>query len=271
MLKYNPETKVIFDNTEPAIEPIREITRDEIPDLIANGAGVDPSANVGEQTSSPAVTDGVAPAAQAPAVPVTGLGTGVDAGNADAAVTGSPSVTAAPDANSASSVDTQPAIDSNSIGASTASTVDVAKEAGNETATPAISDSQSVDASPEVISNAQADAGGAGASDLNPTPAAPNTDAQAAPTGVSADTVPVAAAEEADGGAGSAVNPIPTAPAVSPELSASAEEDEHPLAIIAEVEALVLLIGNAALHQYHRLIKRLADLKNHPQVKGDAE
>lgn len=228
MLKFNPDTKIIFDNDEAAVAPIREITRDEVPDLIANGSSVDASANVGEQTSSAAQTAGDVQAAQDPAVPVTGSDTGADTGNAAAAVTGSPNVTAATDASFASSVDTQPAAASSSTSPSTESTADA-----------------SVDAPEPVVTDAQADPGGAGSADLNPTPAAPNLDAQA-----QSNAVPLAA--------GGAV-----------DTPAAEVADEHPLTIIGEIEELVRMVGNAAVHEYQRLIQRLADLKNHPAIKDE--
>jgi len=238
MLKFNPDTNVIFDNEEAAVAPIREITRDEIPDLIANGAGVDPSANVGEQTSSPAQTDGDAQAAQAPAVSATGSDTDADVGKP---------------------VDTSSISPAASNGESAA-----AADEGKAADTPVTSDSQSVDASPAVISDAQADPGGAGAADLNPTPAAPNLDAQA-PASVSSDAVPLDVGGAADAEASSA-----EAGESDAALSASqtgSGSDEHPLTIIGEIEALVRMVGNAAVHEYQRLIQRLADLKNHPTIK----
>ncbi|BCQ23142.1 hypothetical protein NK8_12670 [Caballeronia sp. NK8] len=248
MLKFNPDTNVVFDNDEAAVAPIREITRDEIPDLIANGAGVDPSANVGEQTSSAVPTAGDAPAAQDPAVSATGSDTAGEQGNAEQTAANAAAVEqgAGSDTTSAAPVDS-------------ASTPD-AGDAGNG------SGASSVDASPAVISDAQADPGGAGAADLSPTPAAPNLDAQA-PAGVSSNAVPLDAGGAADAEAGSAE-------AGESELSAGQNgsgSDEHPLTIIGEIEALVRMIGNSAVHEYQRLIQRLADLKNHPQVKGGAE
>ncbi|MDR5784081.1 hypothetical protein QCE63_32185 [Caballeronia sp. LZ065] len=268
MLKYNPDTKVIFDNDEAAVAPIREITRDEIPDLIADGAGVDASANVGEQTSSAVPTAGDVQAVQDPAVPVIGSDTGADAGkidaapaeaapvdtsattyapaavsgetpvagdtgNADAVVAGSPNATAASDASFASSVDTQPAGAASSTSVSTESTADAV-----------------VDAPEPVVTDAQADPGGAGSADLSPTPAAPNLDAQA-----QSSAVPLAAGGDAD---------------VSVDSTAAAQpSEEHPLTIIGEIEELVRMVGNAAVHEYQRLIQRLADLKNHPAIKDE--
>ncbi|WP_250489969.1 hypothetical protein [Caballeronia sp. INML2] len=211
MLKFNPEKNVIFDNEEAAVAPIREITRAEIADLIANGAGVDPSANVGEQTSSPAQTDGDAQAAQDPAVSATGSDTQADAG----------------------------------------------KPADASSTSPAASSDESA-----VVNDAIADPGGAGSSELCPTPAAPNLDAQA-PASVSSDAVPLDAGGAADAEAGGA-----EAGESDAALSASQNgSDEHPLTIIGEIEALVRMIGNSAVHEYQRLIQRLADLKNHPTIK----
>jgi len=238
MLKFNPDTNVIFDNDEAAVAPIREITRDEIPDLIANGAGVDPSANVGEQISSPAQTAGDAQAAQDPAVSATDSDTDADVGKPVDTFSISP---AASNGESAAAADEGKAAD-----------------------TPVTSDSQSVDASPAVISDAQADPGGAGAADLDPTPAAPNLDAQA-PASVSSDAVPLDVGSTADAEAGGA-----EAGESDAALSASqtgSGSDEHPLTIIGEIEALVRMIGNSAVHEYQRLIQRLADLKNHPTIK----
>ncbi|KDR25441.1 hypothetical protein [Caballeronia zhejiangensis] len=213
MLKFNPDTKVIFDNDEAAVAPIREITRDEIPDLIANGAGVDPSANVGEQTSSPAQTDGDAQAAQDPAVSATGSDTEADAG----------------------------------------------KPVDASSTSPAASSDESA-----VVNDAIADPGGAGSSDLYPTPAAPNLDAQA-PASVSSDAVPLDAGGAADAEAGGAE--AGESDAALSASQAGSGSDDHPLTIIGEIEALVRMIGNSAVHEYQRLIQRLADLKNHPTIK----
>ncbi|WP_250538687.1 MULTISPECIES: hypothetical protein [unclassified Caballeronia] len=213
MLKFNPDTKVIFDNDESAVAPIREITRDEIPDLVANGAGVDPSASVGEQTSSPAQTDGDAQAAQDPAVSATGSDTEADAG----------------------------------------------KPVDESSTSPAASSDESA-----VVNNAIADPGGAGSADLYPAPAAPNLDAQA-PASVSSDAVPLDVGGAADAEAGSA-EPGESDAALSASQTGSGS-DEHPLTIIGEIEALVRMIGNSAVHEYQRLIQRLADLKNHPTIK----
>ncbi|WP_250865656.1 hypothetical protein [Caballeronia sp. INSB1] len=214
MLKFNPETKVIFDNDEAAVAPIREIARDEIPVLNANGADVDSSANVGEQTSSPAQTDGDAQAAQAPAASATGSDTDAEVG----------------------------------------------KPVDESSTSPAASSDESA-----VVNDAIADPGGAGSSDLYPTPAAPNLDAQA-PASVSPDAVPLDAGGAADAEAGSAEAGEPDA-ALSASQTGSGS-DEHPLTIVGEIEALVRMIGNTAVHEYQRLIQRLADLKNHPTIKS---
>ncbi|WP_250502816.1 hypothetical protein [Caballeronia sp. AZ7_KS35] len=243
MLKFNPDTNVIFDNGEAVVAPIREISRDEIPDLIANGAGVDPSANVGEQISSPAQTDGDAQAAQGPAVFATGSDTAGEQGNA----TGAPGVIA-----------TSGSAGTSSSNQSTDSAV-YADASGTQVTGAAVSD---VEAPEPVVTDAQADPGGAGAADRNPTPAAPNLDAQAAES-VSSDAVPLDAGGAADAEAGSAE-------VGESELSAGLNgsgSDEHPLTIIGEIEALVRMIGNSAVHEYQRLIQRLADLKNHPTIK----
>ncbi|MFM0135081.1 hypothetical protein [Caballeronia grimmiae] len=262
---------------DPAASVITSDTAGDAAPLVDGGAVAEgDSGNVDSSSASPPVSSGDSPANVA------------DLGNEDAAVTGSPSVTAATDASSASSVDTQPAIDSNTTDASTASTVDVANDpttpattipttdtpvasvsgvpgdgtaasddAGNAADTPATSDSQSADASPEVISNAQADPGGAGSADLDPKPAAPNVDAQASAVGTSSARVPLYPGE-------------PSFSTVASQNDADVEED-HPLSIIAEIEALLVLIAAPAVHEYHRILQRLADLKNHPQVKEGAE
>jgi hypothetical protein len=193
MLKFNPDTKVIFDNDEAAVAPIREITRDEIPDLIANGAGFDPSANAGEQTSSPAPTDGDARVAQDAAVSATGSDTAGEQGNAEQTA-----VNAAVVEQDAGS------------GTTSVAPVELASQPGD-------------------------------------------------------DAVPLGAGGTADAEAGSA-----EAGESDAALSASqtgSGSDEHPLTIIGEIEALVRMIGNSAVHEYQRLIQRLADLKNHPTIK----
>ncbi|AQG98330.1 hypothetical protein A9R05_05460 [Burkholderia sp. KK1] len=243
MLKFNPETNIIFDNDEAAVAPIREITRDEIPDLIANGAGVDPSANLGEQTSSPTQTDGDAQGAQDPAASATGSDMAGEQGNA----TGATGVIA-----------TSGSAGTSSSNQSTDSAVN-ADASGTQVTGAAASD---VEAPEPVVTDAQADPGGAGAADLSPTPAAPNLDAQA-PASVSSDAVPLDAGGATDAEAGGA-----EAGESDAALSASQNgSDEHPLTIIGEIEALVRMIGNSAVHEYQRLIQRLADLKNHPTIK----
>ncbi|AXK61526.1 hypothetical protein [Burkholderia sp. IDO3] len=42
---------------------------------------------------------------------------------------------------------------------------------------------------------------------------------------------------------------------------------EHPLDIIAEIEHLLRIVGNFAVHEFRRITERLADLKNHPAIK----
>ena len=43
---------------------------------------------------------------------------------------------------------------------------------------------------------------------------------------------------------------------------------EPVLDIIAEIEHLVRITGNAAVYEHNRIFQRLADLKNHPQIKA---
>lgn len=43
---------------------------------------------------------------------------------------------------------------------------------------------------------------------------------------------------------------------------------EPVLDIIAEIEHLVRITGNAAVYEHNRIVQRLADLKNHPQIKA---
>ncbi|PRH15463.1 hypothetical protein [Burkholderia multivorans] len=43
---------------------------------------------------------------------------------------------------------------------------------------------------------------------------------------------------------------------------------EHPLDIIGEIEHLLRIVGNVAVHEFRRISERLADLKNHPSVKA---
>ncbi|ARK81011.1 hypothetical protein BOC40_11810 [Burkholderia pseudomallei] len=42
---------------------------------------------------------------------------------------------------------------------------------------------------------------------------------------------------------------------------------EHPLDIIAEIEHLLRIVGNVAVHEFRRVMERLAELKNHPAIK----
>ncbi|MFM0022177.1 hypothetical protein [Paraburkholderia azotifigens] len=46
------------------------------------------------------------------------------------------------------------------------------------------------------------------------------------------------------------------------------EAGEPVLDIIAEIEHLVRITGNAAVYEHNRIVQRLADLKNHPQIKA---
>ncbi|GJH14985.1 hypothetical protein CBA19CS22_00605 [Caballeronia novacaledonica] len=200
MLKFNPDPNVIFDNDEAAVAPIREITRDEIPDLIANGAGVDPSANVGEQTSSAATTAGDVQAAQDPAVPATASSTAGEQGNVQSA----PVSPRSSDASSALVETNATVTDGNTVGSAT----------GNDATDGA------VPLADGGAANAEAGSADAGESKM---------DLSAGPNG--------------------------------------SGSDEHPLTIIGEIEVLVRMIGNTAVHEYQRLIQRLADLKNHPTIK----
>lgn len=45
------------------------------------------------------------------------------------------------------------------------------------------------------------------------------------------------------------------------------EAGEHPLDIISEIEHLLRIVGNVAVHEFRRISERLADLKNHPAIK----
>ena len=42
---------------------------------------------------------------------------------------------------------------------------------------------------------------------------------------------------------------------------------EHPLDIISEIEHLLRIVGNVAVHEFRRISERLAELKNHPAIK----
>ncbi|MBR8030806.1 hypothetical protein KDW59_01825 [Burkholderia vietnamiensis] len=42
---------------------------------------------------------------------------------------------------------------------------------------------------------------------------------------------------------------------------------ENPLDIISEIEHLLRIVGNVAVHEFRRISERLADLKNHPAIK----
>lgn len=53
-------------------------------------------------------------------------------------------------------------------------------------------------------------------------------------------------------------------------VNVAATSAEHPLDIIAEIEHLLRIVGNVAVHEFRRITERLADLKNHPAIKpGD--
>lgn len=59
-----------------------------------------------------------------------------------------------------------------------------------------------------------------------------------------------------------------TAPAVGNGAADSLGETvEHPLDIISEIEHLLRIVGNVAVHEFRRIAERLADLKNHPAIK----
>jgi hypothetical protein len=82
MLKFNEETKVVFANDDAAVAPVREITEAEVAGLVANGATVDASANLGKSDSSAGATEGAAPAALVPDAPATGSVMAGEPGNA---------------------------------------------------------------------------------------------------------------------------------------------------------------------------------------------
>ncbi|WP_144417363.1 hypothetical protein [Burkholderia cenocepacia] len=68
-------------------------------------------------------------------------------------------------------------------------------------------------------------------------------------------------------------SPTEAADADESQQSAAASENvaeastEHPLDIIAEIEHLIRIVGNVAVHEFRRITVRLADLKNHPAIK----
>jgi hypothetical protein len=92
MLYYNDQTKVVFGSDQPQdLAVSRAITEDDVPDLIANGAAVDASANYsvpnGQSTSTDSSSDGTqtdsgasvdAPAVQEVDVPAISSGTVVE-------------------------------------------------------------------------------------------------------------------------------------------------------------------------------------------------
>ncbi|MEB2504627.1 hypothetical protein SB394_11955 [Burkholderia sp. BCCIQ04A] len=65
--------------------------------------------------------------------------------------------------------------------------------------------------------------------------------------------------------------------AVDASAAAQAEGDgavaapiEDPRDIISEIEQLLRIVGNVAVHEFRRISERLADLKNHPAIKPGA-
>lgn len=65
-----------------------------------------------------------------------------------------------------------------------------------------------------------------------------------------------------------AENVSATAPAADRDATDSASEAvEHPLDIISEIEHLLRIVGNVAVHEFRRIAERLSDLKNHPAIK----
>ncbi|MBU9661866.1 hypothetical protein KTF22_08175 [Burkholderia multivorans] len=60
----------------------------------------------------------------------------------------------------------------------------------------------------------------------------------------------------------------PAADAATGPAEAVADYVEHPLEIISEIEQLLRIVGNVAVHEFRRISERLADLKNHPSVKA---
>ncbi|HHT8903048.1 TPA: hypothetical protein ACT5CR_006035 [Burkholderia cenocepacia] len=85
--------------------------------------------------------------------------------------------------------------------------------------------------------------------------------------GVAADVVPadqgIAAGTVATAEDGVAT----TAEAGSDQSGSVSETAEHPLDIISEIEHLLRIVGNVAVHEFRRISERLADLKNHPAIK----
>lgn len=58
------------------------------------------------------------------------------------------------------------------------------------------------------------------------------------------------------------------ASAVGGAADSASETVEHPLDIISEIEHLLRIVGNVAVHEFRRISERLADLKNHPAIKS---
>lgn len=68
---------------------------------------------------------------------------------------------------------------------------------------------------------------------------------------------------------GGTADEAPTDQAEKSEGTESPAEDvEHPLNIISEIEHLLRIVGNVAVHEFRRISERLADLKNHPAIKS---
>ncbi|MBR7961234.1 hypothetical protein KDW41_12340 [Burkholderia vietnamiensis] len=63
------------------------------------------------------------------------------------------------------------------------------------------------------------------------------------------------------------------APATDAAVAAPVASDgaagavEDPLDIISEIEHLLRIVGNVAVHEFRRIAERLVDLKNHPAIK----
>ncbi|TES97922.1 hypothetical protein [Burkholderia cepacia] len=84
-----------------------------------------------------------------------------------------------------------------------------------------------------------------------------------------------AAADMAPADRAIAAGTIAAAEAVTAEAAAAAgdaadfasETVEHPLDIISEIEHLLRIVGNVAVHEFRRISERLADLKNHSAIK----
>ncbi|OJA82922.1 hypothetical protein BGV71_14220 [Burkholderia ubonensis] len=72
----------------------------------------------------------------------------------------------------------------------------------------------------------------------------------------------------AEGTFATAADGATTAPAIGNDAADSvAQAVEHPLDIISEIEHLLRIVGNVAVHECRRITERLADLKNHPTIK----